>query len=94
MNDILDSIKKKKKKQGTLPVLMTLAAEIYPKVIEYRETQAKKYNAEAESDYSNYGTAEIYKNRTRVIDTFLGPVENLLIAYGKIEEPANVTIIP
>ncbi|MBW8001682.1 MAG: hypothetical protein FVQ80_06630 [Planctomycetes bacterium] len=64
-------------------VFLDFLGEVLPNLEEYRAKQVNKYYREKELEWGGDSTKmEKYKNRVRVVDTFLGPLKSMLTKYG------------
>ena len=69
------------------PAMLDFLEEVLPKVEEYRAKQINKYYREKELDWGgDSGKMERYKNRVRIVDTFLGPLKKLVTGTDSVSE--------
>lgn len=67
--------------------ILRLAETIAVNANEYRDAQCRKYYAEKSTEHlGDYTKLERYKNRVRLIDVFLKPLEQFLSDCGVIHD--------
>jgi len=63
--------------------ILKLVEDVSTELEQYRETQCRKYYAEKNTEHmGDYVKLERYKNRVRVVDCFLDPLERFLFNCG------------
>lgn len=61
---------------------IALVQDVLPKLENYRQKNVNKYWREMELEFTEYTKAERYKNRVRVVDCFIQPLQQFLVNIG------------
>jgi len=95
LKNIRDLAKGSTNPVAKLDALFNFFEEVLPNIEEYRAKNIGKYYAEENLPYGGeYQKLEKYKNRVRVVDTFLKPLIRMLRSSGVIQHDDALDQIP